>query len=85
MKDKNKFFVTFDTSSQKTSHPQRQFDQFEASSLYCSRCKQPVPVRKRLLLALPDGDKYDYLCVYCGSSVGTKTERSEIPLQVIIK
>ena len=85
MKELEKFFVELDPSSQNTSHPEKQFDQFEATTLFCSHCNQPVPVRKKLLLALPDGDKYDYLCVQCGNSVGTKTERNEIPVQVILK
>ena len=32
---------------------QRSFEEFEATSLYCPRCKAAVPVRKRLLLVLP--------------------------------
>lgn len=35
-----------------------------------------MPVRERLLLVLPDGDLYEYLCQGCGGSVGSKTERS---------
>ncbi|MFX0208163.1 MAG: cytoplasmic protein [Candidatus Hodarchaeota archaeon] len=78
-------YVEYDPSSQNTPHPNRQFDQFEATTLFCSRCKKAVPVRKKLLLALPDGDKYDYLCVYCGNSAGTKTERSAMQTQIIFK
>jgi hypothetical protein len=33
------------------------FGEFEASSLFCPRCKQANPVRKKLLLLLPDGNK----------------------------
>ena len=50
-----------------------QYKDLEATELYCPRCRRAVPVRKRLLLILPTGDKYDYLCVYCGTSVGDKT------------
>ena len=50
------------------------FDQFEASELYCATCKQARPVRKRLLMVLPTGNKYDYLCSVCGTSVGDKTD-----------
>ncbi len=41
-----------------------------------------MPVRERLLLVLPDGELYDYLCQGCGGSVGSKTERAtaESPL-----
>jgi hypothetical protein len=53
----------------------KQFDQLQASHLYCTRCQRAMPVRERLLLILPDGDLYDYLCQGCGSSVGSKTDR----------
>jgi len=49
------------------------FGDFDATELYCPRCKRSVPVRKRLLLVLANGEKYDYTCVYCGTSVGDKT------------
>ncbi len=45
---------------------------FDATELYCPKCKRSVPVRKRLLLILQNGDKYDYTCAYCGTSVGNK-------------
>jgi hypothetical protein len=61
------------------------FEQFEATSLYCSRCKAAVPVRKRLLLVLPEGDEYEYLCAYCSSSVGIKIERGAPQVEVLIK
>ena len=35
------------------------YDQFEASELYCATCKQATPVRKRLLMVLPTGNRYD--------------------------
>jgi len=34
-----------------------------------------MPVRRRLLLVLPEGDKYEYLCARCGTSVGEKVEK----------
>lgn len=60
------------------------FTQFEASELFCPKCQKPVPVRKILLLVLPEGDKYDYLCAYCATSVGTKTisRRRQSPIIV---
>ena len=61
------------------------FEQFEATSLYCSKCKAAVPVRKRLLLVLPEGDEYEYLCAYCSSSVGTKLEKDAPQVEFIIK
>jgi predicted RNA-binding Zn-ribbon protein involved in translation (DUF1610 family) len=50
----------------------QQYDDFDATELYCPKCKRAVPVRKRLLLILPEGDKYDYYCPYCGTSIGEK-------------
>jgi hypothetical protein len=50
------------------------FSEFEASSLFCPRCKRATPVRKKLLLVLPSGNKYDYTCSECGTQVGGKTD-----------
>jgi len=61
------------------------FEQFEATSLYCPNCKAAVPVRKRLLLVLPEGEEYEYLCAYCSSSVGTKIDKNASQIEVIIK
>jgi hypothetical protein len=33
-----------------------------------------MPVRKRLLLVLPEGDKHEYVCQRCGTSCGSKIE-----------
>jgi DNA-directed RNA polymerase subunit RPC12/RpoP len=56
------------------------FKEFDATELYCPRCRQAVPVRKRLLLILPEGEKYEYRCAYCGESVGTKLNAKKQPL-----
>jgi hypothetical protein len=64
---------------------QPSFEQFEATSLYCPRCKAAVPVRKKLLLVLPEGEEYEYLCAYCSSSVGTKIDKNAPPIEIIIK
>jgi hypothetical protein len=61
------------------------FEQFEATSLYCPRCKAAVPVRKKLLLVLPEGDEYEYLCAYCSSSVGIKIEKNTPQMELILK
>ncbi len=53
---------------------QHDYDEFEASELFCSKCRQARPVRKHLLLVLPEGNKYDYRCSVCGSSVGEKMD-----------
>jgi hypothetical protein len=50
------------------------YREFEASSLFCPRCRRAVEVRKKLLLVLPTGNKYDYVCQQCGSQVGGKTD-----------
>ncbi len=49
-----------------------QFESLRASSLYCRRCGQSMPVRERLLLVLPDKEIYDYLCTGCADSVGQR-------------
>ena len=51
-----------------------QYDEFEASELFCPNCGQSRPVRKHLLLVLPQGNKYDYRCAVCATSVGSKTD-----------
>ena len=53
-----------------------QFGELEATELYCPVCGVAMPVRARLLLVLPEGDKYEYRCVRCGTSVGEKMDRS---------
>ncbi len=50
------------------------FKDFEATSLFCGRCRRATPVRKKLLLVLPTGNKYDYTCSVCGEPVGGKTD-----------
>ena len=59
-----------------------QFGAFRASLLFCPRCRQATPTRERLLLVLPTGNLYEYLCAECGASTGSKTdtEREDIRL-----
>jgi len=33
-----------------------------------------TPARSKLLLVLPSGNKYDYVCAECGTAVGVKTD-----------
>jgi len=61
-----------------------QYDQFEATELYCPRCRQAMPVRKRLLLVLPEGDKYEYRCAACLTTVGDKIEKDTQGKRLII-
>ena len=51
-----------------------QFRELQASLLYCPRCRVATPTRERLLLVLPTGNLYEYLCQQCGASTGSKTE-----------
>lgn len=59
-----------------SGQPQSDFDQFEATELYCPKCGRAVQVIKSLLLILPEGDKYEYRCQNCGTAVGDKIDRS---------
>jgi len=59
-----------------TSEQRPDFDEFEATELYCPKCGQAVAVRKSLLLILPEGDKYEYRCQNCGTPVGDKLDKS---------
>ena len=48
------------------------FREFQATELFCNRCRSAQPVRERLLLVLPDGELHEYLCSSCGTSVGSR-------------
>ncbi len=50
----------------------KQFDDFNATCLYCNNCSGSMPVREKLLLILPDGYLFEYLCANCGETVGDK-------------
>ena len=54
--------------------PSDSFGEFEAASLFCPKCRRATPTRKKLLLVLPSGTKYDYVCAECGTPVGGKTD-----------
>jgi hypothetical protein len=51
----------------------QQFGEFTASELYCPKCKRAQPVREKLLLVLPSGELYEYLCSGCAMSLGQRT------------
>jgi DNA-directed RNA polymerase subunit RPC12/RpoP len=53
------------------------YQEFEAAELFCSRCQKLVPVRKKMLLVLSEGDQYDYVCSVCGQRVGGKLDKKE--------
>lgn len=75
MKRDHHDFMVSDTFG-RVSEQKPDFDQLEAMELYCAECCRAVPVRKSLLLVLPEGDKYEYRCQYCGSTVGDKMDHS---------
>ncbi len=52
------------------------FSGLEAQSLFCPKCGQAQPVREKLLLVLPTGDKYAYFCRVCGEELGSKMDQS---------
>jgi hypothetical protein len=43
----------------------------------CPKCKKLVPVRKKMLLVLAEGDKYDYSCAVCGERIGGKMDKKQ--------
>jgi hypothetical protein len=61
------------------------YKDFDATELYCPRCKKAVRLRKRLLLILPQGEKYDYSCVFCGTSVGDKLVTTQDNARIVMK
>jgi C4-type Zn-finger protein len=60
---------------------QKDFEDLEASQLYCPACKRAMPVRKRLLLVLLDKEIFSYVCARCGSEVGKKEQPWRRPAQ----
>jgi len=56
-----------------------EFEEFQASALFCPRCQRAQPVRERLLLVLPDGELREYRCEACGTSVGQRRVTAERP------
>ena len=66
------------------SRKQAMFKEFDATELYCPTCGRSMPVRKRLLLVLPEGDKYEYRCALCAEPVGTKLDKHQQPLSIIV-
>jgi len=48
------------------------FEEFQATELFCARCRVARPVVERLLLVLPDGELLEYRCEVCGTAVGSR-------------
>jgi hypothetical protein len=84
MKMDSKKFGYPGTTRQTASNSMDAYKEFDATELYCPRCKQSVPVRKRLLLVVPEGEKYEYLCAICSTSVGTKMDRQANSISLIV-
>lgn len=61
------------------------YSDFDATELYCPNCKRAVPVKKKLLLILSNGDKYYYSCVFCGTSLGNKMDTKEDNFNLTIR
>ncbi|SPP64089.1 cytoplasmic protein [Nitrospira lenta] len=59
-----------------------QFGALQASLLYCPHCRVATPTRERLLLVLPSGNLYEYLCQHCGTSTGSKTDTHSVDLGI---
>ena len=72
----NAFKMGIPHHSRPRPRQQAAFEEFEAMELYCNQCRRAVPVRKFLLLVLPEGDKYEYRCQFCGNTVGDKIDRA---------
>jgi hypothetical protein len=78
------FFVKHSKPAIRRGTETETFKEFEASELYCPKCGRSTPVRKRLLLVLPQGEKYEYLCAFCATSVGSKVVRGTEQVRLII-
>jgi len=60
---------------ERPGQPEPQFQEFNATELYCPQCGRAMPVRPRLFLVLPEGDRYTYHCANCGEALGEKMVR----------
>jgi hypothetical protein len=61
----------------------KQFESLRASLLFCPKCQTATPARERLLLVLPSGNLYEYLCANCGTSTGSKTDQAQSEVRLI--
>ena len=66
------------------SEPGAQFRSLNATRLFCPNCREATPARERLLLVLPSGNKYEYVCSYCGTSTGEKVDQDHQAPTLII-
>ncbi|MBW2252248.1 MAG: cytoplasmic protein [Deltaproteobacteria bacterium] len=77
-------FIKQNSSIARQGNRPDMFKEFDATELYCPKCKRAVPVKKRLLLVLPEGDKYEYRCAFCLESVGSKIDKKKQATTLII-
>jgi hypothetical protein len=61
------------------------YKDFDATELFCPKCNRAVAVKKKLLLVLKEGEKYDYSCVYCRTSVGDKLVKEQGNSSLILR
>jgi len=61
------------------------YKDFDATELFCPKCNRAVAVRKKLLLILKEGEKYNYSCVFCGTSVGDKLVKEKENSTLILR
>jgi hypothetical protein len=64
---------------------QPSFGAFQASELYCPKCKAARPVRQHLLLVLPTGNKYEYRCSVCATPVGARDDGDPTEYQSLLR
>jgi len=43
-----------------------------------------TPTRERLLLVLSTGNLYEYLCMHCGTSTGSKTDSGQSNVRIYV-
>ena len=79
-----RYFVNQPSRASKDPNRTETFKEFDATELYCPKCGRSMPVRKRLLLVLPEGEKYEYLCAFCATSIGNKVVRGAEQIRLII-
>ncbi len=63
----------------------KQYEDLQATYLYCNNCGSSMPVREKLLLILPDGYLFEYLCSSCGMVVGDKKTKLSDKDRVLLR
>ncbi len=63
----------------------KQYEAFDATELYCPRCRTARPVHRRLLLVLPTGNRSEYRCAVCGEVLGGKSDTDSSEYREILQ